>query len=138
MNQPKIVISKDKNKLDIQVIFNFLKNSYWAGDRTIEEVSKSIENSLCFGLFENRDQIGFGRIITDQVVFAYMADIFIVESKQGLGYGKLLIESMLNDSALKAVKNWYLITKDAQEMYKQIGFKNYDDPNKTVMYIPLK
>ena len=65
-------ISTDKSRLDLQVIHDYLSNrSYWAKNRTIETVRKSVENSLCFGIYDNSENLlGFARIVTDFAVFA--------------------------------------------------------------------
>ena len=45
-------ISTDSFRLDIDMIYNYLSaKSYWAKGRTREKVTKSIENSLCFGVY---------------------------------------------------------------------------------------
>ena len=67
-----IRISTDKDKLDISFIHKFLTNTYWAKGRTMEEVKTTIENSYCFGIYSNGKQIGFARVVTDYVVFAYI------------------------------------------------------------------
>jgi hypothetical protein len=77
--QPMITVSTDKTKLDVPFIQNFLKYIYWAAGRTIDEVQTTIDASVCFGIYLNDKQIGFARVITDYVVFAYVMDVFIAE-----------------------------------------------------------
>src|ERR1022692_843589 len=91
----KIEVSTDKSKLDLPVIHNFLTNSYWASGRTMAQVKKSIENSTCFGLFLNQKQIGFARVASDQVAFAYLMDVFVLEEFRGKGYSKILLKAIL-------------------------------------------
>ena len=67
-----ISVSTDKTKLDIPFIQDFLKDIYWAAGRTIDEVQTTIDASFCFGIYEDENQIGFARVITDYVVFAYL------------------------------------------------------------------
>ena len=133
MTQSSILISTNKSKLDVELIHHFLTNSYWAKGRSIEQVEKSIQHSMCFGVYENDQQIGFARVITDQATYAYIADVFIVEDHRAKGYGKQLMTTILSNEILSEVDNWYLITKDAQGLYQQLGFINFDDPEKTVM-----
>ena len=86
-----ITISTDKNELDVPFIQNFLKDIYWAAGRTIEEVQICIDSSVCFGIYKDDVQIGFARVITDYVVFAYVMDVFIAEEYRGYGYASILI-----------------------------------------------
>ena len=118
-----VYFSDDRSDMDLHVIFKFLKNSYWAKSRSFEEQKLAIENSLNFGLFKNETQIAFARVMTDKVFFAYLLDVFVIEEEQGKGYSKLLIDKILNDTALKNVDKWILATKDAHSLYKKFGFE---------------
>ncbi|WP_447635821.1 GNAT family N-acetyltransferase [Flavobacterium microcysteis] len=125
-----IRISTDKDKLDISFIHKFLTNTYWAKGRTLEEVKTTIENSFCFGIYTNGKQIGFARVVTDYVVFAYIMDVFIVEEQQGKGYSSLLMDKLLNEPAFKKVKTWRLATADAHFLYEKFGFGALANPEK--------
>ena len=126
----EIIISDDKSKLDVVLIHKFLTTSYWAKGRTIDEVKKSIDNSICFWIYKNDNQIGFARIITDYVVFAYLMDVFIMEEHRGNGYSKLLLNRIFNDKRFKGIKKWMLATKDAHSLYNQFGFERIQKPER--------
>lgn len=117
-----IEISQDKSLLDVGLIHGFLTETYWAKGRTIEEVQTSINNCLCYGVYLNKKQIGFARVLTDKVVFAYIMDVFILPEYRGNGYSKLLMEEVLNTKELTSCK-WLLKTADAHGLYKQFGFE---------------
>jgi Acetyltransferase (GNAT) family. len=129
MNE-NIQISTDKDKLNFELIFNFLSSSYWGKNYTFYSVKKSVENSLCFGMFFNEKQIGFARVITDYTRFAYLADVFIVEEQRGRGLGKMLLEYVFNFPSLTEVGKWMLATADAAELYAKFGFSTLTNPNK--------
>src|SRR5437870_635084 len=74
-----ISVDTDKTRLDVKLIHGFLINSYWARGIPLEIVERSIENSLCFGLYDDGAQVGFARVVTDYATFAYLADVFVVE-----------------------------------------------------------
>ncbi|MEA9413435.1 GNAT family N-acetyltransferase [Flavobacterium sp. PL02] len=132
-----IIVSTDKNKLDVPFIQHFLKDIYWAAGRTMEEVQTTIDNSFCFGIFLDDKQIGFARVITDYVVFAYVMDVFITEEHRGKGYSSVLIERMINEPALKEVKIWRLATTDAHFLYKKFGFTALKSPEKMMEKVVL-
>ncbi len=119
----RFYISTNKSKLDLAMIHNFLKNSYWAKNIPLKVVEESIENSLCFGVYEGSKQIGFARVITDYATFAYLADLFIAESFRGLGLGKWLVECILEYPELQGLRKWLLATRDAHELYRPYGFQ---------------
>jgi GNAT superfamily N-acetyltransferase len=125
-----VSVSTDKNKLDVAFIQQFLKDIYWAAGRTIEEVQITIDNSFCFGIYLNDKQIGFARVITDYVVFAYLMDVFITEEHRGKGYSSILINSMMTEPKLKEVKIWRLATSDAHFLYQKFGFTALANPEK--------
>lgn len=125
-----ITISKDKTKLNTAIIHNFLTNSYWAKGRTLLEVEETIKHSLCFGVYKDDEQIGFARVVTDYLVFAYLMDVFIVPEHQGKGYSKQLMKALLEDEDLKDCGAWMLKTKDAHGLYEQFDFNLVKYPKK--------
>lgn len=125
-----ITVTTDKSKLDVPFIQHFLKDIYWAVGRTMEEVQITIDNSFCFGIFLDDKQIGFARVITDYVAFAYVMDVFITEEHRGKGYSSILIERMINEPVLKDVKIWRLATSDAHSLYNKFGFTALKTPEK--------
>lgn len=125
-----IIISTDKTKLNVPFIQDFLKDIYWAAGRTIEEVQTTIDSSFCFGIYLNEVQIGFARVITDYVVFAYLMDVFIAEEHRGNGYSSILIDAMMKEPVLQEVKIWRLATSDAHFLYEKFGFKALAHPEK--------
>ncbi|MGH2664530.1 GNAT family N-acetyltransferase [Flavobacterium sp.] len=125
-----ITVSTDKNKLNIPFIQHFLKDIYWAAGRTIEEVQATIDHSVCFGIYLNEEQIGFARVITDYVVFAYLMDVFIAEEHRGKGYSSVLIKNMMEEPTLQNVKIWRLATSDAHFLYEKFGFTSLAHPEK--------
>lgn len=124
-------ISMDKTKMNVVFIHDYLCNhSYWAKDRSIEMVMKSMENSLCFGAFTTQGkQIAFARLVTDYVVFAWLMDVFVDDTFRGKGIGKKLIEYILSLPELQNVNGIGLRTSDAHGLYQKFGFKEIEDTN---------
>lgn len=127
-----LIISTDKSLLQLDVIHDFLKNSYWAKIIPIEIVKKSIEHSICFGVYLDEKQIGFARVMTDQATFAYLADVFIVKEQQGKGYSKELMKFIMAHPELQGLRKFLLATADAHGLYKQFGFKELAKPERVM------
>ncbi|MES2654653.1 MAG: GNAT family N-acetyltransferase [Bacteroidota bacterium] len=125
-----ITITTDTEKLDIPFIHHFISNTYWAKDRTVAEVQTCINNSLNFGIYLNNKQIGYARVVTDYVAFAYLMDVFITEEHRNKGYSSQLMEFILKNEALEKVKVWRLATTDAHFLYEKFGFKPLKSPEK--------
>ncbi len=117
------LISTDKRKLQPKVIHDFLTKSYWAKGCSLELVQKKIKNSYCYGIYYNKKQIGFCRIISDFVTFAYLLDVFVLEEYRGRGLSKWLMKCVLKHPDLSKTKSWMLKTTDAHGLYKKFGFK---------------
>lgn len=116
-------ISTDPARLDVDVIYGYLHDrAYWALGRPREVVEKALRHSLNFGVYDGAAQIGLARIISDYATFAYLCDVFILESHQGAGLGKWLIESVRAHPDLQGLRRWLLATRDAHGLYRQYGF----------------
>jgi GNAT superfamily N-acetyltransferase len=116
-------ITTDKSKIDITVVHNYLSNdSYWAKNIPFDFVQKSIENSICFTVLHNQNQVGFARVITDKTTFAWIADVFILPQHRGIGLSKWLIQTILNHEELQTLRAWMLGTLDAHGLYEKFGF----------------
>ncbi len=116
------VISTDPSKLDIDVIHGFLCRSYWAEGIPREIVIRSIEGSICFGVYDKTRQVGFARVITDRATFAYLADVFVLESHRSRGLSKWMMEVIMSYPDLQGLRRWHLVTRDARGLYKKSGF----------------
>ncbi len=127
-----VEISTDKNRLQISTIHAFLTGSYWAKGRTIEEVKKSIDHSLCFGVYVDDEQIGFARVCTDYTILAYLMDVFILPKFRGLGYAKMLMKVIIDEPQLQKCHTWMLKTNDAHSLYEQFDFTELSDPRKVM------
>ncbi len=115
-------ISTHKSKLNVDVIHEYLsQRSYWAQGRPRALVEKTIQNSLCFGVYRDDQQAGFARVVSDCATFAWLCDVFILEPFRGLGLGKWLIESVVAHPELQGLKIFLLVTQDAQELYSNYG-----------------
>ena len=134
----ELIISTDKSKLNLKLIYNFLSTAYWSKNRSTEIIDKSIKNSLCFGVYYKNEQIGFARVVTDFSIFAYLADVFIIEAFRSRGIGKNLIRTILNYSELQDIKRWMLATSDAHKFYSHLGFTNLYKPEKFMEMIKNK
>ncbi|MHA1473648.1 MAG: GNAT family N-acetyltransferase [Promethearchaeota archaeon] len=133
----EFLLSSDPKKLDIDIIHGYLnKNSYWAQNIPKNVVRRSINNSLCFGLYHGTVQIGLTRVITDKATFAYLADTFVISEFQGKKLGTWMIETIMKSSELQGLRRWQLSTRDAHSFYHKFGFHSLEYPGRhmTIKY----
>jgi len=114
-------ISDDRNKVQFDKVKSLLNQSYWANNRDVDTIQTSINNSICFSLFHNEIQIGFGRVVTDFASVAYISDVIIDSKHRSEGLGKWLVDTIINDPRWKNLLQ-LLVTDDAHSLYEQFGF----------------
>ena len=122
------LVSTDKTKLDLSAVHGYLTAAYWAKGIPLEVVKRSIEHSLCFGVYAGERQVGFARVVTDHATFAYLADVFILEEFRGRGLSKWLMEGILSHPVLQGLRRWHLVTRDAHGLYRRYGFADLKNP----------
>lgn len=126
------VLSTDRERIDLHAAHEFLaESSYWAQQIPFETFARSVENSLCFGICDSAGaQVGFARVISDFATFAYIADVFVLDSHRGQGLGKWLMECIQQHPRLQGLRRWVLTTRDAHGLYAQYGFSSPKFPER--------
>ena len=151
----EFLVSTDPARLNLDLIFDFLTNCYWAKGIPREVVARSIQHALCFGIYdESRPKspllaksarngatqvegsqvraplVGFARVISDFATIAYLGDVFVLESHRGRGLSKWMMECILQHPALQNLRRWILLTRDAHELYRKFGFTALKAPDR--------
>jgi ribosomal protein S18 acetylase RimI-like enzyme len=122
--QGEFLLSSDPARIDIGYVHAFLRDeSYWVPGIDEQTVTTSLAHSVCVGLYRGRNQVGFGRAITDATRLAYLADIFVDGVERGRGLGKALVDFLLRHPQVAAVQRVLLGTRDAHELYRSFGFE---------------
>ena len=125
-------ITTDRRDLDVRAIHEFLTQSYWSSGVPISVVERAIANSLCFGVFHGRDQVGFARVITDKATFAYLADVYVLGAHRGRGLSKWLLAVIRAHADLQGLRRFMLATRDAHGLYAQFGFTPLANPSRVM------
>jgi len=115
-------ISSVTSEMDLDAVHAYLARSYWAEEVPRSVVARAIEGSLCFGLFEGATQVGFARVVTDRVTFAYLCDGYVLEQHRGRGLAKWLMDTVLAHPDLQGLRRFLLGTRDAHGLYEKLGF----------------
>ena len=127
----EFTISTDRERLQLDAIYKFLtEESYWAQTRTREQTETAVKNSLPFGVYKGENQIGFARVVTDYATFAYLGDVYILETFRGQGLSKWLMDVIINHPDLQGFRRWVLATRDAHTLYEKFGFAELKHPER--------
>ena len=121
-DESPFTIDTDKSRLQLETIHRFLSESYWAKGVSLDVVRRAVENSLCFGVYDGDAQVGFARVISDYATFAYLADVFVLESHRGRGLASRLMTAVVSHPQLQGLRRWVLATRDAHGLYAKFGF----------------
>lgn len=122
-------ISSDANRLDLEAVHAFLTRVYWSEGISRELVESAARGALCFGIYHSSaGQVGYARIITDAATFAYLSDVYVLETHRGNGLSKALMRCIMDHPSLQGLRRFVLVTKDAHRLYEQFGFQPVGSP----------
>lgn len=132
-----VEINSNKEDLRIDDVHKMLSKVFWSPNVTENEILKGIKNSaLVVGAYaESGQQIGFLRVVSDKVRFAYLLDVVVNENCRRQGTGQRMVKFALSHPELKDVYQWLLITKDAHGVYSKCGFELLKNPEKWMSII---
>jgi len=132
-----INIHSNMESLRIDDVHHMLSKVYWSPGITENEILKGIRNSaLVVGAYaENGRQVGFLRVVSDKVRFAYLQDVVVNEECRRQGIGRRMVNFALSHDELRDVYQWFLITTDAHGVYERCGFEPLQHPEKWMSII---
>ena len=115
-------ITDDKAAADVDFIVAALQSTYWAADRPRAVIEQSLEHSVLLSLLDGEEQVGFVRVVTDYVTFAWICDVYVDPTVRGQGLGVWLMECLQAHPAAQ-VGLQLLFTRDAHGLYEKFGFQ---------------
>ena len=126
----KFTVSTDPRRLDVKAIHDFLTRCYWSEGIPRKTVERAVEHSLCFGLFDGKQQIGFARVVSVHATYAYLCDVYVLESYRGKGLGAWLMSCVKKHPDLQGLRRFTLLTRDAHGLYRKFGFAAAKHPSR--------
>jgi len=123
-------VSTDRSRIDLRAVHAFLSQSYWSPGVPEAVVRRAIAGAICFGIYHGSEQVGFARVITDQATYAYLSDVYVLESHRGRGLAKWMMSVIMAHPALQGLRRFSLSTRDAHALYKQFGFEIVANPDR--------
>lgn len=128
-------VTTDLEDIDLDVVHRWLsEEAYWALGRSREVVEAAARASVNFGALDADGRlVGYARVVTDQVTFAWLCDVFVDPEARGLGAGKALAGAVVAAVRPLGLKRVMLATADAHELYRRFGFEGVTDPEKLMI-----
>jgi GNAT superfamily N-acetyltransferase len=130
-----MMISTDPARVQLDVVYPWLRTSYWSPNVRREIVERAFANSLVAGAYAGDEQLGIARVVSDRATFAWLCDVFVAEHARGKGIARALVRTLMELPELATVRRWSLGTRDAHEVYRPLGFGPVD-PQIMMQYLP--
>ena len=126
-------LDDDRERIDIDAVHAYISQAYWAMGRPRDEVKRLVrEAQRVVGLYKDGAQVGFCRAFSDDMSFAYLADVYVLEEHRGRGLGLELVREMV-DNGPYVSRRWLLHTRDMHRLYAKLGF---GEPGERLMERP--
>jgi GNAT superfamily N-acetyltransferase len=124
-------VSDDKALLDFERVHGWMSGeAYWASGRTREVSDRSIEHSLCMGLYApGGGQVGFARVVTDYATFCWLCDVFVEAAHRGHGVGTFLVQATLDHPQVAGLR-MVLMAAPERSLYRRLGFGGLRRPER--------
>ena len=117
-----LTLSTDRARIDVDGVLALLHASHWGGAVTRDVLERSIENSVCVGVYDGARQLGFARAVTDLATYAYLTDVIVAPAARGRGVGSWMVQVLVEHPDLQGLRRMALLTRDAQTLYEKFGF----------------
>lgn len=127
------VLTADQDAIDPVAAHAYLTRSYWSPGIPLETVAKALANSICVAIRHASEQVAMARVISDRATFAYLADVYVLETHRGLGLSHHMLDALDAHSELQGLRRWALFTQDAQMLYEDHGWSVYPTPERMMV-----
>jgi len=125
-------LTDDQSRINPVAAHSYLTQSYWSPGIGLEKVKRAIANALCAAVFHDGAQVAMARVVTDYAVFAYLADVYVLEEHQGKGLAKAMVAHLQSHPELQGLRRWILFTGDAHRLYTKSGWKLLEHPERAM------
>jgi N-acetylglutamate synthase-like GNAT family acetyltransferase len=121
--QDELTFVSDRERIDLDAAYRLLVDTHWAATLSPEVLRRAAEHSLCFGVLRGERLVGFARVITDQATYAYLTDVVVDPDYRGRGLGLWFMGRVLDAPEFKGLRRVTLLTRDAEHLYRKLGFE---------------
>jgi predicted GNAT family acetyltransferase len=130
--------SADPDRVDVARVHGWLSaDTYWATGRSRETHERAMAASLNFGVYERASgtQVAYARVVTDQALFAWLADVYVEPAVRGRGVGTAFVAGIRDHLAPLGLRRILLATQDAHGVYAKLGFRPLDRPDQWMVHL---
>ena len=125
-------LTDDQNRIDPVAAHSYLTQSYWSPGISLEKVRRAIANARCVAVFHDGAQVAMARVVTDYAVFAYLADVYVLDEHRGKRLAQAMVAHLQSHPELQGLRRWILFTGDAHSLYTKSGWKLLEHPERAM------
>ncbi|MEU6508074.1 GNAT family N-acetyltransferase [Streptomyces sp. NPDC046942] len=130
--------SADTARVDVDRVHTWLStDAYWAIGRPREKHERAMASSLNFGVYERASgaQVAYARVVTDEALFAWLADVYVDPSVRGKGVGTAFVGRIRDHLKPYGLRRILLATHDAHGVYEKAGFQPLERPEQWMIHL---
>lgn len=124
--------SADPTRIDPQRVHALLTSyASWAADRSRATQDAAIAGSRSYGAYlaGPGEQVAYARVVTDDVTFAWLADVVVHPEHRGRGVARMLVSGVVADLAPLGLTRVVLKASDeGRGLYEQLGWMPVEEP----------
>lgn len=124
--------SADSGRVDVDRVHGWLStDTYWASGRPRETQERAMAASLNFGVYATAsgEQVAYARVVTDEALFGWLADVYVDPSVRGTGVGTAMVGAIRDHLRPYGLRRVLLATEDAHGVYEKVGFRPLERPD---------
>ena len=111
------------DRLDFALLESWLGATYWSPNIKAAEIEMGARNStLAIGCYSGLEQVGYMRLVSDKVRFAYIMDVYVATGHRRKGIAENIVKFAMAHPAVQDVYMWLLATRDGHSVYRKAGF----------------
>lgn len=129
---PGYALTTEAGRLDPARVHALLvQHCSWATHRPREHTDRLLSGGRHYGVLRGEDDalVGYARIVTDEVTFAWLADVVVEPSHRGRGLARALVDAVLADLEPLGLKRVLLkASAEGRGLYEQAGWVPVEAP----------
>jgi N-acetylglutamate synthase-like GNAT family acetyltransferase len=127
----KVEYAAELERIDFSLAREWLSQTYWSKGISRQRVEDGFRSSTAVVSAHCGGQMkGIARCLSDTTRFGYIADVYVAPDMRGKGVAREMVRHLMQRPALRNTEHWYLLTRDAHEVYSKLGFRVYDKPER--------
>lgn len=127
----RIEYTGDVDRIDFNQAHEWLSNTYWSRGISRQRIEQGFRASTAVVSAHSNGQMkGIARCLCDTTRFGYIADVFVAPDVRGRGIARDLLRHLIQRPDLRQTEHWYLMTRDAHDVYRRLGFETCEKPER--------